>query len=252
MARNNFKKYLRLDQRLFLEHAFALQERALSPDTPTISGQRAVASQDAVTGNGDRHQVGGTRAGDRARGAGSTDGAGNLGIGRGLAERNLAKLLPNALLKFGSIEVEFQVEVPARMLDIVDDGGEGMGEFGRVVGAQVATTRLRKTPPQWLLNLTRILADKDRADAFGGSSDQNETERGFTQGIINRGCAAGGRLCCGHRGLHIFAGQPRQSHSAISGSVRTLSTRALAQQRGRAAYSIRLTISLRNDDVHTI
>src|SRR6185503_1500895 len=152
-----------------------LEQRALALDTPAVTRQATVAANDAVTRYRDGEHVRRARGRDGARGGRRPDSPRELGVARGVAGRNLAHRLPDALLKGGAANIERQFEADLRRLDEADDPRDERLEC--FVAADEA--RPRKSILQVTGQSVRIVADRDGADAALALRDENRAERAF-------------------------------------------------------------------------
>src|SRR2546422_11640592 len=94
-----------------LVRALSREQSLLALDAPAIAAERAVGSDDPVTGDHQRRRVGRAGARHGPRGARPADRPGDLRVRAGAAVRDLAERFPHALLERGRADVEGQVEL---------------------------------------------------------------------------------------------------------------------------------------------
>src|SRR5258708_3389348 len=87
-----------------------VKQVAICINTTGKPGQRARSPHHAVARGDDRDRVAAIRGAHRARGCGMADLARDLTIAAGLAKWDCQQGCPNALLKFGALDVERNVE----------------------------------------------------------------------------------------------------------------------------------------------
>src|SRR5712692_6645055 len=90
--------------------AFEGEKFFLDGQPAAVSGELAVRSNDAMAGNDDRNGIGTVCQAHGARGVRVADASGQLAVGDGLAVGDLAKLLPDSLLKGGALGREREVK----------------------------------------------------------------------------------------------------------------------------------------------
>src|SRR4051794_32736866 len=121
-------------------HALAQQQLALSLETvvpleravATVAAKGAVGRDDAVAGHDERQRVPADRPADRPRRPWRADAAGDLAVGRRLAEAELADREEDALVPLGAIR-EIDRDIRSRHRLACEQGLEGrpsMGEPG--------------------------------------------------------------------------------------------------------------------------
>jgi len=103
--------------------AFEGQQFFFDGKASAVSGEFAVAADDAVARNDDWNGVGAIGEADSAGGVGVPDAVGKLSVGNGFAEGNVEQMAPNFALKFGALRSQWKIE--------------GF-EFASEVGAQLA------------------------------------------------------------------------------------------------------------------
>src|SRR5262245_9979737 len=105
----------------------ALQQLALALRTQAVAAEVAVAADDTVAGYDERHRVGGAGMANCALGVRLADGAGDLAVTAGLAERDSLQFLPHPPLEGGPADVERKVDMRFASRDEVDDHLHGRG-----------------------------------------------------------------------------------------------------------------------------
>src|SRR6266404_6576295 len=100
---------------------FPIEQHALALHAPGIARKRTVVPHHPVTRDRDSEIVRGASTGDSPNGLGCADPAGDLCVGDRLANGDLLKGVPNALLESSAAYVERQIEAENRRLDEAHD-----------------------------------------------------------------------------------------------------------------------------------
>ncbi len=158
---------------LRIGHAFAGEQGALAGNAPTIARQGAVRAHHAMARDRHRKPVGAAGQRDGAHRGGGADGAGDVGIGRGRAQRDRPERRPDPLLEGGAADIEGQVETASRDLDEADHLRDPFGEGG-IARRQRGTG---KTLPELLRQRFGLVAEQDRTDSPLARRDENRPER---------------------------------------------------------------------------
>src|SRR6185437_5970403 len=106
------------------------------------------------------------------------DALGDLAVAHRLADRDLSKGLPDALLERRAAQVERQVETDGGRLDEADDLGDQRLEH-RIAADEAG---LRKAVLKRAGQRIRVVAEQDGADAALAAGDQDRAERTFADG----------------------------------------------------------------------
>ncbi len=110
---------------------FEGEEEFFGIEAAGVTGQTAVAADDAVAGDDDGDRVGGIGGGYGADGLGVADAAGQFGVGDGGAVGDFQQLRPDRTLEGRSREANFQVERLAAAREVLVQLGNGAYKGGR-------------------------------------------------------------------------------------------------------------------------
>src|SRR5215467_8381153 len=158
--------------------SFAVQQNALAFDAPSIAGERTVAANDTMAGNGDGKIVRGARSchgADRRRCANALR---NLRIGDRRADWDFLERLPHASLESSAANIKGKIQANPRRLDEPDYPSHQ----GFVVTIGADEMRPREAVLKVAHEFVRIVSEKDGRDAFLARGDQN----GAQTGLANR------------------------------------------------------------------
>src|ERR1051325_3793477 len=101
--------------------ALPLEQGLLAVGSPAIAPEVAVRADDAVAGNHERRRVRRAGARDRPGRGRHADASRDVRVGPRLPERNLPELLPHTPLERGRADVERQIEIRSRAVEIGED-----------------------------------------------------------------------------------------------------------------------------------
>src|SRR5689334_17241867 len=101
--------------------AFALEQRTLALDAPTVAGKRTVVAHDPVTRDRDRDRIRCAGLRNRTNGLRRTDARRDLCVAHGGTHWDLTQRLPDSLLKRSPAHVERQVQTDRGRLYEPDD-----------------------------------------------------------------------------------------------------------------------------------
>ena len=91
-------------------HGFQVDEFPLALNTPAVARNRTIGLDHPVAGNGDRQHIGSACSTHILGGGGQRQRFGDLAIGDGLADRNIAQGLPHGLFLRRTANIERQVQ----------------------------------------------------------------------------------------------------------------------------------------------
>ncbi len=131
-----------------------------------------------MAGDQDSDIVGPVGRARRAHRPGLAGGGGDLGVGTGLARRDLAQLGPDALLERGAAHVERDVGAGAGMLDRADHPLQQRGELGAAFD-QFGIGEARG-------QLLAPFGERQAAHALIGRGHQHRPERGLHHRPVDR------------------------------------------------------------------
>ena len=106
---------------LFAGGRLTLEQLALALGAEAVPAKIAVATDNTVAGHDQRHWICCARASDGALGVGLAEGAGDLAIAAGLAERDAPKLFPHTSLEGGPTDIKGKVYVRLATGDEIDN-----------------------------------------------------------------------------------------------------------------------------------
>jgi len=106
---------------LFADGRLTLEQLALALGAEAIPTKIPITTDNTVAGHDQRHWICCTRASDGALGIGLAEGAGDLAIAAGLAERDAPKLFPHTSLESGPTDIEGKVYVRLATRDEIDN-----------------------------------------------------------------------------------------------------------------------------------
>lgn len=107
-----------------------LEEFLFAVDAPAVSGEGAVAADDAVAGDNDGRRVGCAGTSNCTNRGRLADFLSKLRVSAGFSSRDGTEGLPDAHLKGGSAEIEGKVERGGMFGELGDDLIEHGGEIG--------------------------------------------------------------------------------------------------------------------------
>src|ERR1700743_3702936 len=90
--------------------SFEVQQPLLALDSTAKARKRSIGAYDPVTGNNDGNGIAAIRESHRPRPIGIVQALGELTVTARFTEGDLGQLAPDALLKFGALHAQGQVE----------------------------------------------------------------------------------------------------------------------------------------------
>jgi len=153
---------LRSDFNPFVPQQLFLDGQEASPGV-TGKASQAIARYHAMTGNHDGYRVGAARISDRAWTR--TQVPGDCTIGRDLAHRNRAQLLPHLLLKRCSRNLQFDIKLRFRVREV------GFQQLRNLSGNDAARRKQAMTPRQKHQLAKRVAGDADTQPSQRGIND---------------------------------------------------------------------------------
>src|ERR1017187_3711479 len=109
-----------------------IDEGTLAGEAPTVSAQCAVAADDAMAGDDQRHSVGGASARYGTSGGGLANAGGNLAVGLHVTAGNGLQVVPDAHLKSGGADVEGKRRTWLDACEMTVEGLDPSAEAGGV------------------------------------------------------------------------------------------------------------------------
>ena len=160
-------------------HGLLPDQFTLALDAPAVARQIAIAADDAVARNGQCDRVGGAGASDRTGRGEGADPTGQLHVGHRPADRDRAKLLPDAALERRPAHIEREMKSLRQACP--RSGSPSPGHRGRRPRSRRAW--LGETGGEIRLQLVVVGADQNGADALGATGDQHLAQGAFADRI---------------------------------------------------------------------
>src|SRR5262249_28747404 len=140
-----------------------------------------IVPNDAVAGDSDGEIVRSARAGNRAYAPGGSDTPSNFRIRSRLADWDLLKRMPYALLEGGAANIERKIKADPRRLNEADNPSH-QGLIGTIGTNEMG---LRKAVLKVAHKVVRVVSQQDRGDAPFARCDQDGAEGCLSDGELD-------------------------------------------------------------------
>src|ERR1700682_2909846 len=194
---------------------FSSEQRALALDTPSITRERTVAADHAVTRDSHSERIGGAGLRYGASRLRRADAAGDVAVARGLSCGDGPQCLPDALLEGCAPHIQRQIQSQSGRFHASDHPSNPLFELN------IATHegRFRETVLQVSHEGIGVIAHRDGAHPSVTARNENGAQRALPNGEADLGVYTTGAVARRRHAEHVVGLSIEPTPGVVSGAV---------------------------------